>query len=270
MSTKWRGLKVAGVVSVLFALPAYGAATLKGQLERNRIGGAPVAGAAVAAEGASPTTSTSLGAFTLEFPNKRPGDRVKLTVSLPGMTVVNWVQLDVVLPADPGGMNVLTLLLAREADREEMAAEFFRLRSASGIERQYQQRLRRRGRTRRGCCRSWSRPRHWRVRRRRSWRCNPDVIALVRRGDAVGCRGRVDEALQTLDEAAAGQGAGGKKRKEAAGSSLVRLRGTGGSGDRCWRRSFDSRKPRRLIGVRSRQRPTILTDGLISEFSCRN
>ena len=60
-------------MAVLLALPAYGSATLKGHLVRNRIGGAPVAGAAVVAEGASPTTSTSLGAFTLEFPNKKAG-----------------------------------------------------------------------------------------------------------------------------------------------------------------------------------------------------
>src|SRR4051812_2108748 len=90
MNTKLRIWRLAATISaaaIFFALPIYGAATLKGQLVRNRIGGSPVAGAAVVAEGASPTTS----AFTLEFPNKRPGERVKLTVSMPGMTVVNWV-----------------------------------------------------------------------------------------------------------------------------------------------------------------------------------
>src|SRR5688572_10205843 len=47
MSTKLRVLRVAAV-ALLFVLSVCGAATLKGQLVRNRIGGAPVTGAAVA------------------------------------------------------------------------------------------------------------------------------------------------------------------------------------------------------------------------------
>ena len=116
---------------------ARAAATLKGLLVRNEIGGAPVTGASVGADGANPSVSTPLGAFTLEFPAKKAGDRVKVTVGKDGMLVVNWVQLDAVLPADPGGSNVLTLILAREGEREEMARRFFRLRSYAEIEANY-------------------------------------------------------------------------------------------------------------------------------------
>ena len=203
--------------------PAYGSATLKGHLVCNRIGGAPVAGAAVAAESASPTASTTLGAFTLEFPNKKPGDRVKLTVSAAGMTVVNWVQLEVVLPADAGGMNVLTLLLAREADREEMAAEFFRLRSSARSSSSTSSGSRRRGRTkgeavaRVGAGQGTGEPDSAGV----GEGTTGTVIALVRRGDAAGREGKVDEALKTLDEAklrARAQEA--KETKEAADKQL--------------------------------------------------
>ena len=130
-------------VSLLAALTltAEGAATLKGLLIRNEIGGAPVAGAAVGADGANPTTSTQLGAFTLDFPNRKPGERVKLTVAKDGMVVVNWVQLDALLPADPGGANILTLIVAREAEREEMARRFFRLRSYAEIEANFKRLL---------------------------------------------------------------------------------------------------------------------------------
>src|SRR4051794_33239505 len=226
MSTKLRVLKLAATVSavaILFALPVYGAATLKGQLVRNRIGGEPIAGAAVAAEGASPTTSTTLGAFTLEFPNKKPGDRVKLTVSMPGMTVVNWVQLDVVLPADAGGTNVLTLLLAREADREEMAAEFFRLRSTRAIERQYQERLQEAGQDRARLLRELEQAKALagqtaqelaKVQPGQSSPLYEEAMRLV-------AEGKGDEALKTLDEAklrARAQEA--KERKEAAEKQL--------------------------------------------------
>ena len=131
-------------VSLLAALTltAEGAATLKGLLIRNEIGGAPVAGAAVGADGANPTTFTQLGAFTLEIPsNRKPGERVKLTVAKDGMVVVNWVQLDALLPADLGGANILTLIVAREAEREEMARRFFRLRSYAEIEANYKRLL---------------------------------------------------------------------------------------------------------------------------------
>jgi hypothetical protein len=206
MSTKlriWRLAAAAIAPAILLALPVYGAATLKGQLVRNRIGGPPIAGAAVVAEGANPTTSTSLGAFTLEFPNKKPGERVKLTVSMPGMTVVNWVQLDVVLPADADGMNVLTLLLAREADREEMAAEYFRLRSTRAIEQQYQQRLQEAGQDKARLLRELEQAKALASQ-------TAQELAKVQPGQAsplyeeamrLVAEGKVDEALKTLDEA---------------------------------------------------------------------
>jgi hypothetical protein len=50
-------------------------------------------------------------------------------VSAPGLVVVNYAQLDVTLPSDPSGANVLKLILAKESDREEMARRFYRLKS---------------------------------------------------------------------------------------------------------------------------------------------
>src|SRR5262249_21397005 len=76
------------------------------------------------------------GDFVLEFPAKKPGDRVAISVSMSGMMVVNWIQLEVTLPADADG-HELTLILAREVDREEMARRFFRLKSVEAIEATY-------------------------------------------------------------------------------------------------------------------------------------
>ena len=163
-----------------------------------------------------------MGAFTLEFPNKKPGDRVKLTVSMPGMTVVNWVQLDVVLPADAGG-NVLTLLLAREADREEMAAEFFRLRSTRAIEQQFQQRLREAGQDKARLLRELGQAKALasqtaqelaKVQPGQSSPLYEEAMRLV-------AEGRGDEALRTLDEAKLrARAQEGKERKEAAEKQL--------------------------------------------------
>ena len=119
------------------------------------------------------------------------------------MTVVNWVQLDVVLPADAGGMNVLTLLLAREADREEMAAEFFRLRSTPAIERQYQERLQEAGQDKARLLRELEQAKALasqtaqdlaKVRPGQSSPLYEEAMRLV-------AEGKVDEALSTLDEA---------------------------------------------------------------------
>ena len=57
-----------------------------------------------------------------------------------GMVVVNWVQLDALLPTDPGA-NVLTLVLARDSERDEMARRYFRLRSLEAIKANYKRLL---------------------------------------------------------------------------------------------------------------------------------
>ena len=129
------------IVFPLTVAIASGAAVFKGKVVRNEVGGAPIAGANIRAPGANPTVSRSPhGDFVLEFPSKNPGDRFTLSVAMPGMVVVNWVQLDVTLPADPDA-NELNVILARETEREEMARRFFRLASTKAIEESYKREI---------------------------------------------------------------------------------------------------------------------------------
>jgi hypothetical protein len=61
---------------------------------------------------------------------------VRLVVNKEGYVVVNDVQLEIVLPADADA-TPLTVILAKEGDREEMARRFYRLKSFDGIEESY-------------------------------------------------------------------------------------------------------------------------------------
>jgi tetratricopeptide (TPR) repeat protein len=65
---------------------------------------------------------------------------VKLIVGKEGQVVVNDVQLELALPANPDD-KVLTVILCKEADREEMARRFYRLKSDEAIETTYQKKL---------------------------------------------------------------------------------------------------------------------------------
>jgi hypothetical protein len=117
------------VIIILFALadlPVY-AATLEGEILANEIGGSPMADVSVRADGGNPTTSDVWGRFALEFPLKHPGDLVNLFVKKEGYVVVNDVQLlDVTIPANPNA-KLLTIILCKTDDREEMARRFDRL-----------------------------------------------------------------------------------------------------------------------------------------------
>jgi hypothetical protein len=55
-------------------------ASLKGHVIENELGGPPLGKAKIGAEGANPTESDDLGLCTLDFPNKRPGEPIKLIV----------------------------------------------------------------------------------------------------------------------------------------------------------------------------------------------
>jgi len=88
--------------------------------------------------GASRTESDFEGKFSLEFPKRQPGEPVRLIVSKPGYEVVNDVELEATLPADPEAKPLL-VLLCKEGNREEMAARYYRLRSNEAIEATYQQ-----------------------------------------------------------------------------------------------------------------------------------
>ena len=117
------------------------ASTVKGVVIANELGGTPVDGVQVSAvEGANPTVTKKNGTFTLEFPQKRPGETIQLVVQREGYVVVNDIQLELVLPTEAAA-KPLTLLLCRKGDREEMARRFYRLKSFETIEESYRKRL---------------------------------------------------------------------------------------------------------------------------------
>jgi hypothetical protein len=94
----------------------------------------------VVADGANPSTSEDFGRFTLEFPQKKPGDPVELIVKQEGYVVVNDVQLELTLPAKAEDKK-LTIILCKADDREEMARRYYRLKSFDAIEEGYRKRL---------------------------------------------------------------------------------------------------------------------------------
>src|SRR5439155_848712 len=76
------------------------------------------------------------GKFTFSFPNKKPGDTVRLIVRKEGYVVVNDIQLEWILPADPDE-RPLIILLCKEGDREEMARRFYKLKNLEAIDETY-------------------------------------------------------------------------------------------------------------------------------------
>jgi hypothetical protein len=87
-----------------------------------------------------PWATGSDGGFMLEYPNRAPGERVRLGVIKEGYVVVNWVQLDLALPKDPNAYP-LQIIICKEIDREEMALRFYQLKGAEAVEITYQQKL---------------------------------------------------------------------------------------------------------------------------------
>jgi WD40 repeat protein len=118
---------------------------LKGRVVRNEINGRAIAGVQVSASGASPQVSSNpFGTFALEFRQKNAGDRVSISVAMRGMVVVNWKELNVVLPRDEDA-NVVTVVLALESDKDEMLRRFVGLPGLDRVETIYknQEELRR-------------------------------------------------------------------------------------------------------------------------------
>src|SRR5271165_837140 len=118
------------------------AANLKGVIIADEMGGSPIANVQVAdqAQTTNPVVSDDLGRFTLEFRQRRAGETVCIIVKKEGYLVVNDVQLQLALPADADA-TVLTIILCKQGDREEMARRFYRLKSFEAIEEAYKKRL---------------------------------------------------------------------------------------------------------------------------------
>src|SRR6516165_4238891 len=117
-------------------------AIIKGSVILNGEGGPGVANVQItdSAHTGGPWASDSDGGFTLDYPKRAPGDKVRLGVKKEGYVVVNWVQLDLALPKDPDA-NPLVIIICKEADREDMARRFYQLKGVEAIEATYQQNL---------------------------------------------------------------------------------------------------------------------------------
>ena len=134
-------LRFPGTAGVLLALVLpLRAATLRGVILANEMGGPPVAKVRVAADGANDTETDDQGRFVLGFPGRPVGSPVRVVVNHSGHVVVNDVQLEVNLPERESPFR-LVLLLCKHEVREEMARRFYRLKSFEAIEAKYQQQL---------------------------------------------------------------------------------------------------------------------------------
>jgi tetratricopeptide (TPR) repeat protein len=124
----------------LWANPLWAAATLRGVVVLNEVGGQPLPSVPVSAPGANATVSNSDGTFALVFAQAQPGDEVRVIVARPGWVAVNAIQLTLNLPQS-ASQKLSEIILCREAEREARQLDFFRLKGRQTVEREYQGRL---------------------------------------------------------------------------------------------------------------------------------
>ena len=115
-------------------------AVLRGVVLSNELGGPPMGNVEVSAIVGNPNNTGADGKFTFSFPNKKPGDMVRLIVRKEGYVVVNEIQLELTLPADPEERPMI-IVLCKEGDREEMARRFYMLKSVEAIDETYKKKL---------------------------------------------------------------------------------------------------------------------------------
>src|ERR1039458_1935136 len=127
------------ILTVILGAPSQ-AALLRGIVHLNELEGSTVPDVSVTADGAQPTVTDSDGRFDLVFPRKNPGELVEIAPKKEGLVVVHSIMLQQVLLADSNAPRV-KILLAKDGDREEMARRFFRLKGTEAVEQNYQQRL---------------------------------------------------------------------------------------------------------------------------------
>jgi tetratricopeptide (TPR) repeat protein len=129
------------VLAVLTALPVEGA-VVKGVVIADQLGGPGMDNVPISIDeaAANSTVSKDGGQFAFAFPDKQPGEIVHVRVNKEGYVVVNDVQLEVTIPANPDA-KLVSLILCKAEIREEMARLFYRLKSSEAVEATYQQKL---------------------------------------------------------------------------------------------------------------------------------
>jgi tetratricopeptide (TPR) repeat protein/pimeloyl-ACP methyl ester carboxylesterase len=118
------------------------ACLLKGVVIEDQVGGPGMDNVPVSVDeaAANSTISKDGGKFAFAFLDRQPGQTVHLRVNKEGYVVVNDVQLEVAIPANPDA-KLLSLIVCKAEIREEMARRFYRLKSFDAIEESYQKRL---------------------------------------------------------------------------------------------------------------------------------
>jgi hypothetical protein len=199
------------LVVFLLAVVAQGrAAIIKGTIILNEVGGQPIANAQIvdSTHTGGPWASGNDGQFTLDYPDRHPGQRVQLMVNKEGYVVVNDVQLDLALPADPDA-RPLQIFLCKEADREEMARRFYRLKSFEVIGETYQRRVKELEGTRQATAITMSRLQQERDQAEANAEKAAEELAKNRPGQSsplyrqtlrLFLDGRIDDAIKLLDE----------------------------------------------------------------------
>src|SRR5262249_20958453 len=86
---------------VVVASKVQAAASLRGVVLANELGGPPMGNVELSAVAENPIKTGADGKFTFTFSNRNPGDAVRLIVHKEGYVVVNDIQLELTLPADP-------------------------------------------------------------------------------------------------------------------------------------------------------------------------
>jgi tetratricopeptide (TPR) repeat protein len=113
---------------------------LRGVVLANELGGPPMGNVEISVLAGNTNNTDANGKFTFTFPNKKPGDTVRLIVRKEGYVVVNDIQLELTLPADPEERPAI-ILLCKEGDREEMASRFYRLKSREAVEETFKKKF---------------------------------------------------------------------------------------------------------------------------------
>lgn len=195
----------------LTGMAARGEAILRGVVYLNETSGRTLPGVRVTSAGSNGDVTDSDGRFRLVFPDRKPGQHIRLVITLEGHELVNDLQADVVtLPAQADeASSERVFLLCRAGERDRWACRYFRLRLEEDVERAFaegERRLKQEGEDR---ARELARLRTERVQALAMSRSPaeqsgagalPAGSAMLRDAQRAFLDGRVDEALRILDE----------------------------------------------------------------------